>query len=325
MLGQGRSRMFSRLGVASMLAGVACGQAVPDGRNGGGSGGNAAQPGASTSGGVTADGGVPPTVSGGITGNGGVSGSGGADVELRGGSAGSGGLPSTGGGGKQTAEGGGMPIGGADGPTSVTCATAGAETELRGCLVDAAGKASTTFGKTPVTVVKVGEAGNDSSTACGYVPLATRIQVRAADAREWTYYVQIPGRPLDQVQVGDELDLSVTAPQSQPFFDQTVVLGRGSELVLFTSVSWSWHAPDLSAYDTNISLGSARCITSRPFCGIADNFLLLVTQGAERGVFLGDGPIKVGKLVFTVGQLLHDRNSQCDPPSSYTYGIFLPR
>ena len=80
MLSQGRSAILWKLGLASLLVGVACAQTVPDGQNGGGSGGSSGQ---------GAPGGSPSEPSGGAS----TSTQGGAPNATQGGAAAQAGAP----------------------------------------------------------------------------------------------------------------------------------------------------------------------------------------------------------------------------------------
>jgi hypothetical protein len=257
---------------------------------------------------------------GGTSGEGGVGNNGGASP---GGAAGAGGGPPFAGSGS---------IAGNAGAAGMlpTCAIASSgepsDYVIQGCLLDGSGtKPSTPLPPTPVTVVSVG--GGDAAGCNAQTNLSTAIHLRAADAREWTYFVYVPSRPSDQIAVNDQLELTYGVGNAL-FFDQTVVLGRDDQLVLFTVASWHSDAPNLAAYGTSVAIGDAYCFEPRGAapCGPTQIFPLLVTHGTT-SVRLESRQTKLaGELSVSLERMSSAAmGSSCDPPTTYRYGGFTPR
>ena len=210
--------------------------------------------------------------------------------------------------------------GGAGGGSFPTCDTAPSETKIQGCILDAAGVKSTTLAKTAVTVIAIG-GGSDASGCSTDTSLTTELRLRAADSREWSYFVYVPDRPLGQVQVGDALELSVAVHQPN-FFDQTVVLGRGNDLVLFSVASWQPNVPDLSDYGTSVTIGAPYCLGSS-ICGATQFRSLQVTRGAASAELLTGQKKVVAGLSVSLQAISEASGLGCDPATVYRYGGFM--
>lgn len=299
-----------RGGAGGAVGGVSAGAMSAGGTTAGGAAG-----GSSPRGGAAGANGLGGTVVGGAAGEGGEGGESEGGVP---GMSGAGGLPVAGSG----------PIAGTGGTGLGLCTFESSgeprDYTVQGCLVEGSGtKPTISFGATPVTVVSVGTASAASSCTTD-TTFTTAIRLRAADSREWTYFVYVPNRPVDHIAVNDALELTYSA-HNNFFNDQTVVLGRGGRLAVFTVVSWLAAAPNLSAYGTTVAVGAASCITSGGICGPTRYFPLLVTHGTASAQVETLQTKLVGDLSVSLQHLWMGTSQTCDPPTSYRYGGFTPR
>ena len=205
-------------------------------------------------------------------------------------------------------------------------ACAASDLTLQGCLVDGNGEIVKSPLSAAVSVSSVGP-GDGAQAQCD-TRLTTALKLRADDSREWTYFVRLPGRPDDQVQAGDQLDLSLNVIQPN-FFDQRVVLGQGNELVLFTTVTWHRVLPDLAAYGIAITYGDPSCASMLIGLCPGAQSPLLVSRGTESSRIDPGTTGAVGDLSVSIQSTFQNGGSlpcqSADPPDSYRYGGFRPR
>jgi hypothetical protein len=144
--------------------------------------------------------------------------------------------------------------------------------------------------------------------------------------------VSIPGLPDDLVQVGDELDLSVqVTPSSPPMFtDQSVVLGHGTDLVLFSTATWYvTSVPKLDAYGITVAYGDPTCSFNLFGSCLGTEPSVLVSRGTDTTAVGAGVTAQAGDLSVSVGETFVAGAdflcSQLDPPNIFRYGGFRPR
>jgi len=196
----------------------------------------------------------------------------------------------------------------------------------------------TTAVVTPVTVIS---AGNCATARCAWtdptIPGAMISDtsmgkarfVVAAGAQQWTIYLSLPEMPANLVQVGDVFDMTLDAWVDQGLYDsvnQTLVLARGGNLVLFAS----WLAgsnglplPSLDAYGIGLSDDGPTCERS---IGCMDlPHAVRVANETGSAVAAVEQTVVIGNLSFSNGRTLSYPDTVCDDKAwSQVGGFRLP-
>jgi len=294
--GAGRGGDAGRGGVAGTLAAFGGDGGAAVARGGAGAGG-VVRGGAGT-GAATGDG----SGGGSGTGGGGTSGSG-TLVAGRGGTGGAVGLPE--------------------------CVDTESPVVATGCITDETGAVTGVSAGTVVTVTALDQ-GDPIPSVCELGPGPSReVVLRAADDREWHYFVALPSLPDDFVQVGDELDLLAREGIVDVYrMIQTVVLGHNGELVVFTVNSQDPRPPDLSAYGLELAVGEPYCnvqtsCTAVPHV-VEEYREFVVTQGTdEHHLRAGDTQQLTGVSISVQEVSATPMAGNCDPaPGWNRYGGF---
>ncbi len=185
----------------------------------------------------------------------------------------------------------------------------------------------TSIAATPMKVTSV-DSCSAVSCASPATPAATRIVLTSvADQQSWTLLLRLPSLPADLVQQGDSVVLALTAAVDTFFsktIDQTIVLSRGGNLVLFVASLSNFgepRLPDLSP--SGIQLEDAGVTCEGPVvssCGLQRHTVRVTDNGSEALVMPGH-TAAVGGLSFSSSA--YDRmvdTGACDTKSSVADG-----
>jgi hypothetical protein len=143
---------------------------------------------------------------------------------------------------------------------------------------------------------------------------------------EWLLYVEMPEFPEDLLQVDQSVELAVDADASDFAVNQTVVVSRDENLVLF-GVNWYWpaHWPDLSPFGISVQRGEAYCAASADFdCTGIHSKVEFEHDGGIAEVGESERQ-RIGDFSFAVELVGDDAgpwNIACDPPGVVRFGGF---
>lgn len=205
--------------------------------------------------------------SSGTGGAGGVGGAGGIGGGTGGGATAGTNSVAGGGGGGTGGTGGPAPTGGAGpgGSLYPACGTAGGQSAVvSGSIVDSGGVTVTMTTTAAVTI----QAVESLSTGALRVGLAD-----TATSRQWTWTLAMNGLGADRFKVGDAYDLTIDArdcpiPLSHATC-QTIVLGHGSVMSVFTAETWGVRLPPVPALEPwgiTVTDTGAICAESDQYC-----------------------------------------------------------
>ena len=235
--------------------------------------------------------------------------------------------------------GGGGTMAGSGGTTALPECTGTMNAVATGCIVDELDSLDipelSPNAPTAVTVTAL-DRGDPIPSLCGLYDVTPReLVLSAADGREWRYFIELPGLPDDFVTTGDELDLFAYAYSKPTLFApriQTVVLARGSKLVVFTmNTGYQTQPLDLSAYGLAVAVGEPYCGT-KPKCAFPGGAVepvvrhseLVVTQGADTQRLRAGDTRQMTGVSISVQDISAMVGSSCsDPPDGvHRFGGF---
>ncbi len=135
---------------------------------------------------------------------------------------------------------------------------------------------------------------------------ASRFTLTAPGPQQWTVYLRDSVMPPDLIKVGDMFDMTVKAGRNSTFYstvDQTLVLSRGGNLILFAAgleKSFALTTPNLDGFGIQVSDGGAfTCQDGTSSPCTARRHAARVSVGNDSAT-LGEGQSSnVGWLSFT--------------------------
>ncbi|HVY41011.1 MAG TPA: hypothetical protein VHM31_23890 [Polyangia bacterium] len=135
---------------------------------------------------------------------------------------------------------------------------------------------------------------------------ASRFTLTAPGPQQWTVYLRDSVMPPDLIKVGDMFDLTVKAGRNSTFYstiDQTLVLSRGGNLILFAAGlerSFALTTPNLDDFGIQISDGGAFTCQIETFGPCTDRpHAARVSVGNDSATLGGGQSSNVGWLSFT--------------------------
>jgi hypothetical protein len=253
----------------------------------------------------------------------------GGDAGASGGTAGTGGTPGTGGTAGTTGTagtGGAAGIGGAP-----ACIAPGQGDVVEFAIVGSDGMPIEAPVTATVSVASIDSCAQVSCpttsirTASGSISAAaSRFTLMAPGPQEWTLYLRDSAMPSDLIKVGDTFDLTIDAGLDPTFYEtinQTMVLGRGGDLILFAaSLSRFYHlaTPALDGFGIQISdAGAFPCSLAAGWAGCQTApHAAYVAVGGDQATLGGGQTSTIAWLSFTNASFTElDDTGGCDSKS----------
>jgi hypothetical protein len=159
-----------------------------------------------------------------------------------------------------------------------------------------------------VTVTSV-ESCTASTCPSTTTPAANRIVLTDASQQQWTLYLRNAAMPSNIIEVGGAFDLIVATAVDTTFFksiDQTVVLARGGDLIVFAASLqrfYSLAVPNLTAFGVDVADEGKICDAGKAVSGTCYLWphAARVSVGGASAVMTGAETQTIGWLSFTTG------------------------